>query len=100
MKRPGVRGEELAGGFEPGVGVPELGGEEEAAEGFGAAGVDGGGGLGWAGEEGGLEDAGVVEGGGVGVERCDGDCEKCSDGEKTADHGDSKRGEICYRGRA
>lgn len=36
-----MRGEHLAGGFETGVGGPELGGEDEAAVGFGAAAVGG-----------------------------------------------------------
>lgn len=49
MQGPGIFGEVLAGGFEAGVSVPELGAEEEAAEGFGAAGVYLRGILGWAG---------------------------------------------------
>lgn len=40
MEGEGVSGEELALCFAAGVGVPELGGEEEAAKGFDAAGVD------------------------------------------------------------
>jgi hypothetical protein len=41
VEGPGVGGEDLAGGFEAGVGRPELGGEDEAAVGFGAAGIGG-----------------------------------------------------------
>ena len=43
VQRPGVLGEQLLGGFEACVGAPELGGEDEPAEGFDAAGVDEGG---------------------------------------------------------
>ena len=39
MKRPGIEGKHLPGGFETRVSVPELGGEDESAEGFGTAGV-------------------------------------------------------------
>ena len=52
VEGPGVAGEELAVGFEPGVGVPELGGEDEPAEGLDAARVDEAGlGAGRAGED-------------------------------------------------
>ena len=86
MQGPGVGREELALGFEAGVGGPKLSGEEETAECFGAAGVDREGVGGWAGEDGLLENAGVVERGGVGVERSEGGGEEGGDGQKMASH--------------
>ncbi len=87
MQSPCVSGEELRGGFETSVGIPELGRQDKATKGFGAAGVEGGWRLGWAGEEGRLEDAGVVEGRSLGVEGCIGGGEKASEGEEMAGHG-------------
>jgi hypothetical protein len=45
VEGPLVRREQLALRLEAGPGAPELGGEEEAAEGLGAAGVDWRGGV-------------------------------------------------------
>jgi hypothetical protein len=81
MQRPLLRREELAFVFEAGVGGPELGAEKEAAEGFGAAGVDVEGILGWAGEEGRLDCAGVVKVGSAGVELGKGGGKEGSEGE-------------------
>ena len=62
VESPAVFWEELALGLEAGVCAPELCGKHEAPVGFGAASVDIEWVLGWAGEEGWLQDAGMVEG--------------------------------------